>query len=107
MHTENFKSRNYRNYNPDTINNELKAYDWSSVYSASSANKAWVYMKEVLLSTLNKHAPIIRKRIKGKVSPWLDKNIKKEMNHRDILLRKARKTNLDTDWAAYKRNETM
>ena len=60
-------------------------------------------MKESIISTLERHAPEIEKRVKGKSSPWLNREIKKEMNHRDQLLRKAKKSNLDTDWAAYKK----
>ena len=60
-------------------------------------------MKHTLVSTLNKHAPMIEKRVKGKSCPWLSKEVKNEMNIRDRLLRKVRKTNLDTDWACYKK----
>ncbi len=48
------------------------------------------------------HAPIIEKRIRGKSCPWLSRDIKKLMNDRDQLLRKARKTNSQADWISYK-----
>ena len=96
------KCRDYRNYNPDVINTELNNLDWGYVFSTVSVNSAWNFMKETLISTLERHAPEIEKRVKGKSSPWLNREIKKEMNHRDQLLRKAQKSNLDTDWAAYK-----
>ena len=37
------KCRNYRTYNPDVINAELKSHDWTYVFSSSSANKAWIF----------------------------------------------------------------
>ena len=55
-------------------------------------------VKNILVSTLDKHAPMIEKQVKGKSCPWLSKQVKTEMNLRDGLLRKARKSNLDADW---------
>ena len=42
------------------------------------------------------------KQVKGRPCPWLNSEIKSQMNHRDRLLRKARKTNKEEDWSAYK-----
>ena len=39
-------------------------------------------MKAVLNEFIDKHAPVIKKRIKGKLCPWLTQNIKKKMNTR-------------------------
>ena len=40
-------------------------------------------LKIILLQTFNKHAPLMSKRVKGKISPWLTTDIKYEMNSRD------------------------
>jgi hypothetical protein len=38
------------------------------------------------------------------VKPWLNESLKSEMKYRDsLLLRKARKTDKEIDWSAYKR----
>ena len=55
----------------------------------------------------NKHAPIITKKVKGKVSPWLTPAIKTAMNDRDKLLRKSRKSKKDEDVSAYKRKRNI
>ena len=60
-------------------------------------------MKTNFISAINRHAPIITKRVKGKHCPWLTTNIKSHMNERDKVLRKARKTKKDSDWSMYKR----
>eukprot|EP00794_Sanderia_malayensis_P015479 gene15479-17059_t len=44
-----------------------------------------------------KHQPYVR------LSPWTTKDVKSEMNLRDNLLRKARRTNHEIDWSSYKR----
>ena len=64
-------------------------------------------MKNILKETLDHYAPFITKRIKGKSSPWISRDLAREMNSRDHLLRKARKTNKQFDWSAYKRKRNF
>ena len=45
----------------------------------------------------------MNKRVKGKPSPWLNKDTKAQMNNRDKALRKARRTKDENDWSIYKR----
>ena len=60
-------------------------------------------MRGVLINYFQNHAPIIKKRVKGSFCPWLTEEIKLNMNNRDKLLRKARKSKNDHDWKSYKR----
>ena len=100
--------RNYKSYNPDIINEELRCTNWNVVYSSFCPSKAWDKMKSILLTSLDKHAPwIIIKRFKGKTCPWLDSDVKREMNHRDQLLRKSRKSGNEFDWLSYKRKRNF
>ena len=41
---------------------------------------------------LSQHAPLISKKIKGRLSPWMSSEVKNEMNLRDQLQRKAGKS---------------
>ena len=45
-----------------------------------------------MLEIFDKHAPRLMKKVKGKLAPWLTDDVKKLMNERDKLLRKARKS---------------
>ena len=60
-------------------------------------------MKNILLVCFNKVAPIQQKRIKGKVTPWLTRDITIRMNIRDQLLRRYRKHKVPDDWDKYKK----
>ena len=51
----------------------------------------------------NKHAPLIEKKVRGRETPWLSNEIKQLMRERDYAHRKARKTNKELDWSAYRR----
>ena len=50
------------------------------------------------LEIFEKHAPPIEKRVKGRPCPWMNNELKTTLNRRDVLLRRARKTNEDADW---------
>ena len=99
--------RNTKNYSKELMCDELFKQDWTPVYESTDVNYAWTCMKDIISSCFDKLAPIIKKRIRGKPSPWLTDEIKKAMNTRDILLRKSRKTKFESDIIAYrkKRNE--
>ena len=57
----------------------------------------------ILVETLDRHAPFITKRVKGKSLPWLTIEVKRHMNVRDQLKRKAKKSGKQSDWIAYNR----
>ena len=100
--------RDYKNYDPIKINAELSSTDWQLVYQSTGVNKAWRALREILSRKIDEHAPIINKRVKGKRSPWINCNLKKEMNSRDSLRRRFQKTRTESDQNAYKkqRNKT-
>ena len=95
--------RDFSKYNTDTINNELLSSDWESVYNSISPELAYTNFTSILLNVLNRNAPFVSKRIKGKPSPWLTTETKQSMNARDSLLRKAQKSKNEADWTAYRR----
>ena len=99
--------RNYKNYDPETMKNELRKLDWSPVFSSMNVNIAWNIMSNYLVTVFNKHAPKIVKKIRGKPAPWLTEDIKTTMNKRDQLLRKYRKDGIVSDSVEYRklRNE--
>ena len=95
--------RDYRNYDSSSLRNDLKGDCFQAVYTEDNPNKAWNLFKNIVTEKFNLHAPLISKRIKGKISPWLNRDIKKEMNSRDALQRKFRKTRSRTDFKNFKK----
>ena len=63
-------------------------------------------MKSILKDTIDRHAPFVTKLVKRKKSPCMLREIKRHMNIRDQLYRKARKSKKQLDWVLYecKRN---
>ena len=101
--SENIKCRNYANYQPEHLRNDLKQTSFDKVYNEKNPNKAWNALKSILVSSFNDHARLISKRVKGKKSPWLISEIKSEMNTRDALYRKYRKSKSTNDHEIYKK----
>ena len=95
--------RNFSNYNPNKFCNDLKSFDFSSIYSSSCVHQAWSHLKFILHKLIDKHAPFITKKMKGRLCLWLTADLKKEMNERDKLLRRARNSNNEILWSMYKR----
>ena len=65
-------------------------------------NDAWGYCERIVQKTINRHAPLVKKRVKGRDCPWLSTEVKVTMNNRDKILRKARKTRKEEDWKTYR-----
>ena len=94
--------RNYKDYDAETVNRDLKDCDWAEFYSCIDVNTAWQIMKDILISVIDRYAPLMKRRIKGKPCPWMTANLKRAMNERDYLLKKSRKSKGTFDLRMYK-----
>jgi len=75
---------------------------WSKLGHCLRYPVAWNNLQFILSENIDRYAPFINKRVKGKPAPWLTPDVKAAMNHRDTLHRKFIKSKLPTDWNAYK-----
>ncbi|XP_057299539.1 uncharacterized protein LOC130630163 [Hydractinia symbiolongicarpus] len=66
--------RNYTNYNHDDFLKELNKQNWKHLYTLTDVISAWSYFKNILLTVIDKHAPLIQKRVKAGKCPWLGKS---------------------------------
>ena len=96
-------SRNYSNCVPSQFFDDLKSANFENVFASTFVNKAWHYLSKILQYYVKKRAPLVSKKVKGRLTPWITKDVKLEMNLRDILLRKARRTDHEKDWSTCKR----
>ena len=87
--------RSNRNYTKDQLIAYLRNSDWSEVYRATDVSTAWSEMKRIICTTLDIVAPKFEKIVTGKPCPWIITDLKMQMNERDSLLRKSRKSHND------------
>ena len=98
------KTRDYSKYNPVELKNELRNLPWEKCL-ISDYNEGWNLFKHYILSTLNKHCPIKEKRVRGKPSPWLTREIKQLIDAREYHLHQSERTEgavKDDHWNRYK-----
>jgi hypothetical protein len=65
---ETITCRNYSDYKPEDLRNDLQDDCFNTVYSEENPDKAWNSLKNILLDKFNQHAPMISKRVKGEKS---------------------------------------
>ena len=58
--------RDYKKYDINEFKSEVNSINWQPVYSMSNVNLAWKMFKSLLLVKIDKHVPIISKRIQGR-----------------------------------------
>ena len=80
----------------------LLMWYWDIAYNTPDPDTAWNILQQILPESINRHAPLINKRVKGKPAPWLNADVKAAMNHREKLHRKFLKPKSNTDWNMYK-----
>ena len=84
------------------LQKDLQEQSWVTYYSIKEPSFAWICLKSILTHLFDKHAPQIKKKVKGHHCLWLTPGIKRLMNEIDIQLRKARRTKKESDWSDYK-----
>ena len=99
--------RNMQKFNVNTFRNDLDNLPWDNVKKLGDVNDQWQLSKNMFLSVVDKHAPLKRKRIRNKKSPWLTSEIKQQLVHRDRLKNIAIRTNAEGDGKNYKNTKNI
>ena len=84
--------RDYKNYNPEAMCDEIKNIELIPLEEITDINIAVDYFNTKVTEVFDRHAPKTRKHVKGKQT----------LNDRDRLLKKAHKTKSENDWSRYK-----
>ena len=61
--------RDYSKYNHTVLARDIENCDWNPVYTGTNFNLALDYMEQGLTSVIDRHAPKITKRVKGRICP--------------------------------------
>ena len=64
--------RNYANYNPQLFCDDLRSKVFGNVFTSSCLNTAWAFLKNSLQQCIDKHTPLIEKKVKRKVVSMAD-----------------------------------
>ena len=99
--------RNFKHYNVDAFRSDLAACLANLTSTIQDPNDMWSEWKDRFLAVADMHAPQETKKVRSVNSPWITKNIRQKMRHRDFLKKKAIQTKSKHYRQAYKkeRNE--
>ena len=84
------KYRNFRQLNPEQLNQDLYNAPWTS-YRSDSVNEALQSFMETFTTIINKHIPLVTKRVKRIKQPgWLTEDILEAIKLRDSAMKKRK-----------------
>ena len=94
--------RPLKNFNEAAFLRDLRMIDWNRVATHNNPDEMWDLWKHLLVSVIDKHAPLRTKRVKNKRSPWITNELLREIHKRDFLKKKAVSTNDPSIWKRFK-----
>lgn len=84
--------RSFKRFDPDKLRADLSEAPWSVMDTFDSADDKASFFNQLFLQILNEHSPIRRVRVKKNGSPWVNKDIRDQMDTRVKLLHRFRDT---------------
>ena len=94
-----FTGRSYRWYNKEAFQANLLDFNWAHFYRQDNPNAAWGVMKSVIEKEINYMCPCKTYRVKKYDDPWITREIIELIRDKDNLLRAAKISGDEEDWA--------
>ena len=95
--------RNYKNVDNISLQNDLETAPWHLISLFDDVDDSLWFWENLLTSIIKDHVKERKVKINSQTQPWMTGNIRKEMNHRHKLLKRAQKTTKGSpEWKAYK-----
>lgn len=93
--------RSYKNFSPETFRSDL-CYRLNHAQTGSFSS-----FNDVFTTTLNEHAPLKSRILRGNHKPHVNKDLRKAIMKRSQLKNKANRTGLNADYAEYKKQRNL
>ena len=94
--------RKLKHFNSANFYADILGQPWDDIKQLYDPDDMWKRWKELFLNVCEKHAPMKTKRTRDSKSPWITAILKKRMNFRDRLKRKAIKTKDQFNWNQFR-----
>jgi hypothetical protein len=75
--------RNLKHFREEDFISDLRKMPWHEIESTKDPNLAWKKWESSFNEVLNRHAPLVHKRVKSSSLSWLNSSIKRLMYTRD------------------------
>ena len=93
----------FKNFDSDAFIDDIKETPFHLASLLDDPNEMWLDWKSLFLEIANKHAPIRKRKVKSKSSPWISSELRQNMRKRDFLKKQAVKLSSHQMWNDYKK----
>lgn len=87
------ESRQFKTFDCDAFIEDIKETPFHFASLLDDPNEMWDVWKSLFLEVINKHAPMRKRKVKSKSSPWITAELRRKMRKRDFLRNQAVKQN--------------
>jgi len=94
--------RQFKHFESANFRADILSQPWDILKRFRDPNEMWLKWKALFLGVCDAHAPLRSKRLRPSKSSWISTKLKKRMNYRDHLKKKAVKSNNPIDWNYYR-----
>ena len=96
-------AKNYKRVNVDRLKHDFSTAPWSAIEAFEDVDDvAWAW-ETLYKDIISEHIPQRRVKIRSDNLPWMNSNIRKIMNKRYKVLKRAKQTRSAEHWAEYKK----
>ena len=95
-------ARNYKRYVPELFAKDLAQVPWHEIFMVDDVNTKLDCFNWHFLQVLNRQAPVKSMKIRNRPCPFMNQEIKNQMNSRDRLHKLARRTGMLVDWKKFR-----
>jgi len=85
--------RQFKHFESANFRADILSQPWDILKRFRDPNQMWLKWKALFLGVCDAHAPLRSKRLRPSKSSWISTKLKKRMNYRDHLKKKAVKSN--------------
>ena len=78
------ESRQFKNFDCDAFIEDIKETPFHFASLMDDPNEMWDVWKSLFLEVINKHAPMRKRKVKSKSSPWITAELRRKMRKRDF-----------------------
>ena len=99
------KARSYVNYNKTTFQENIKSHlKWETFWQIEENNpeEMWNIIYEIIKENADNQCPFKNMNFREDTPEWITREILSEINLKDYLYKKAKKTNSAADWDLFK-----
>ena len=94
--------RSFKRCDVEALLADLRDTPWQVIDAADDIDEKWSTWKTLFLSVIDRHAPLVKVRIKNNRSDWLTANIHSLMRSRNYYYRQYLKSRSQATWDRYK-----